>query len=205
MREAGRVSREESPLPSDAERSAVHEAGHAVMAVRQRRRFRTVSIVENDHSQGRILGLPTRDWFRPTLTRESRLRRILEEDILVFLAGPLAEARLAGANSLDEIDPRTIVGSAYDNQVIEQLAAYMSASEDETQAFIHWLTIHAWNWVHNDTWWCAVERVAQQLSTARTLRSRDVKQLVFTTRDRYIREIVTTKRSRSRPPRPAVP
>jgi hypothetical protein len=172
------------------------------MAVRQRRRFQSVRVVANDHSHGRVLGLQTTAWFRPTLSRESRLRRILEEDILIFLAGPLAEARFGGAHDLSQVKHRAMPGATYDVQIIDELAGYMSASTDEVEAFLNWLAIHAWNWINDDTWWCSVERLADQLLLAHTLRYREAQRLIITTRLRHIQDAAQARRGN--PPMPAL-
>jgi hypothetical protein len=85
-----------------AERStAVHEAGHAVMAYLLRRAFVEISVVEDGDSLGHVTSAPMGEWFRPDIEMDARTRRLIEDRVMILLAGAETEAawcaRLADA------------------------------------------------------------------------------------------------------------
>src|SRR5437016_2249213 len=80
------------------QRTAYHEAGHAVAASWLRVPFRYVTIVpdEQDGSLGHIRFTALSKDFGPDIESGSKVRRVLEPRIMVGLAGCAAEAKLVG-------------------------------------------------------------------------------------------------------------
>ena len=79
-------------------RTAYHEAGHAVGAFVMSKRFKKVSIIPNPdgESLGRLSGCVWNSKLNPEFDGGARLRHLVEAQIIIFLAGPVAEAKLTG-------------------------------------------------------------------------------------------------------------
>jgi Peptidase family M41 len=116
-----------------AERAtAIHEAGHAVMAYLLRRPFTSVSVVEDDESYGRVhIGAPGK-WFRPDIEIDSRTRSLIEDRIMISFAGPELERITLGHQEW-------VAGCEYDLHQAVNLASYMTGPEAETSAYCEWL------------------------------------------------------------------
>lgn len=144
--------------------TAIHEAGHAVISIRERRRFRHVTIAESDHFLGQVLGMPVGDWLQPDLTVDARTRRWIEQQIAILLAGGIAEARHRGLD-----DTSTLDGCEFDNGNVASWAMYATASIEETNAYIAWLYERTKNRVFLDDTWSAIEHLADRLLEVGTL------------------------------------
>ena len=73
------------------EKTAYHEAGHAVAAFLLRKRFSYVTIESGEDSLGHIILKRFRDSFQPDVDEISKIRRPLEKDIMISLAGNAAD------------------------------------------------------------------------------------------------------------------
>jgi ATP-dependent Zn protease len=73
---------------------AYHEAGHAVAAFLMRRRFKKVSIIPEGNALGCLDGCGWRSKQNPEYDDVARLRNRIEGQIIISLAGPVAEANL---------------------------------------------------------------------------------------------------------------
>src|SRR3990170_4851648 len=84
--------------PSRLERTAYHEAGHAVAAYKLRRRISRVSIVPDpeDGTLGHCSYSQLWNDFNPEIYDDSKTTQRLETLILTALAGVAAEPRLSG-------------------------------------------------------------------------------------------------------------
>lgn len=80
------------------ERTAYHEAGHAVAAMRQYERFEYVTIIpdEDAGSLGHLLHRPLPKRFHPDIKLTLHMQDKFETRIVITLAGPLAEKRATG-------------------------------------------------------------------------------------------------------------
>jgi ATP-dependent Zn protease len=77
--------------PSRKEKTAYHEAGHAVIAAELRIQFNSVSVIADDDSLGHILI----ENYTPS-DNEERANLQIEKRIMVDLAGMAAEHKLNG-------------------------------------------------------------------------------------------------------------
>ena len=77
-----------------AERVAYHEAGHAVAAIALRRAVKLVSIVPRGDTNGRTVKQKLPSTFRPG--HDARTSRFVERDIMISLAGPVAQEKFQG-------------------------------------------------------------------------------------------------------------
>jgi hypothetical protein len=139
---------------TSVERTAYHEAGHAVAAFLLKRPFLYISIVPDSESLGRVT-YPDTYWngFVPNAARiESRLR--LEEEIIKVLAGEAAEGLFAHRlrRRPREHRPRAI-----------QLARAACQSEGELRAYITWLWERGVSLINEPSHRAAVEALALAL------------------------------------------
>jgi hypothetical protein len=147
-----------------SEITAIHEAGHAVAAIRTGLVFENVSAVPDDDAEidGALYWTQLHDDLGLTMPPESLA--------LVLLAGPCAEARarrlrfdriLAGEGAMDDRDAIATLGLS-DEQFI--------AASREALAFI-------------ERDWPAIERVASELAKRRVLDFDEVEAIVVATGD----------------------
>jgi hypothetical protein len=149
-----------------------HEAGHAVMALWLRCRFRHVSIIpdENEGSEGHILQGKTADFDPEIRDPSSEIRFHLERLAMVSLAGNAAECILTGR--------KCKTGSNSDFSHARDHLHYLAPSEDEITPYFNWLRertrialLSRWNWF-------AVETLAKELLQKKYIGRNRVHQIV---------------------------
>lgn len=108
-------------------RTALHEAGHAVVSLALGRKVRSASIVPQD---GRLGTLRTSKLRRldPAVS-DRRMRMTIEREAMILLAGAVAE-QIAGAG------PH---GGRKDRRDALSLVGFLSGSEAEERAYVAWL------------------------------------------------------------------
>jgi hypothetical protein len=142
--------------PSRSERTAYHEAGHAVAAYVRHLRFTGVSIVPSDSTLGRCEFIVTSVMIDVKERASTRTRRRVETLIIVSLAGVIAEGLLTG---------RTNWGGAHaDLHDAARYASYVTGSEDELGAYVRWLWEHTKMLLAAPPCWLAVREVAAALN-----------------------------------------
>jgi hypothetical protein len=130
-------------------RVAVHEAGHAVMAYLLRRPFTVISVLSDDDSYGRVQHCAIPDWFQPDIQITSRVRTLIENHVMILLAGAETErhwvARAQGAPA--DWEDHLKVGAEHDVRAAALLGSYACGSAAETTAYIEWLRQRVLNYV----------------------------------------------------------
>lgn len=163
---------------SNARSTAIHEAGHAVVAYLLRRPFKSISVIEDDDSYGRVEHAPpTGEWFRPDIEINTRTRTRIEEQVMIGLAGAETEAKWAkrAQGAPADLKTRLEVGARHDTHGIMHLALYVCASTEETEAYIEWLRQRVLNMVghdpdtDDDRYWWLVSTLADAVQTAGSL------------------------------------
>ncbi len=115
--------------PSLIERTAYHEAGHAIAAIRRRVRLYNASIVREATSSGRVSTRnPLRQLDLETDT-SSPTRRRIEDQVMVLLAGPAAEAYFVEVRRDAQWDA---IGASADIEKAVGLLERLGGHEDET-------------------------------------------------------------------------
>ena len=79
--------------------TAIHEAGHAVAAILLRQKFKYATICPNEDSLGRVMLLVS----SPRSMADRAIRRRLQRDLILAVAGPIAEALYEGSDSSFEL------------------------------------------------------------------------------------------------------
>ena len=125
-----------------ARRTAIHESGHAVVAYLLGRPFVEISIIQTDDSFGRVSHtLPT--WFQPDIDVSCRTRKLIEQHVMVLLAGPEVEAAWCVRNDV----PEEPLGYRHDLTMAVDLAEYGCGSVPTTEAYIEYLRQQVLDWV----------------------------------------------------------
>jgi len=114
------------------EKTAYHEAGHAVIAWLLHRPFVHVSIIPDDVNLGHLRKTPKPASLHPEYERNARTEGWLRGEIMVDLAGPLAEKLTTGRGNWR-------IGADGDFHHAFDMACYLTCGEAETTAFVRWL------------------------------------------------------------------
>jgi len=132
--------------PTKQSATAFHEAGHAVTALALGRPVQQVSIIAKQNRLGQIKMKKGR--FRPT-------KDWLEDEILILLAGPVAEALHTGTYDW--------AGAAQDLRDARRLSISRAGSERKAEKLEQRLLSKTEHLLSDDGHWAAVEMVAAEL------------------------------------------
>lgn len=145
----------------DERATAFHEAGHAVLAITLGRPVEKVTIERNSLRLGQV---------QMSKRRGQPIKDALEAQALILLAGVVAEARIVGRYNWP--------GAQQDMIGVRQLARYRGATDKQVERLQQrWLdkTEHL---VDDPDTWLAIERVAEELVTKKSLSGRAVQHIV---------------------------
>jgi len=140
---------------SRVERTAYHEAGHAVAAYLRHLRFTSISIIPYRGTLGRCEFSEAGVILDLDLRAMSRTRRRIETLIVVSLGGVISECLLSGRNNWR--------GAHADLHDAARYASVMTGSEDELGAYVRWLWEHTRMLLSAPPCWLAVQRLASAL------------------------------------------
>lgn len=141
------------------ESTAYHEAGHAVMFLEARRRFKYVTIIEPEGAVGHIqwnLGVA-----KPESLIDSAARFNIERIIVALLAGPAAEERYSGKHRW--------VGARCDLERATDFAMSLYPHEAVASRYLEYLVERAKWEVSRPINWLGIEAIANALLEKRTL------------------------------------
>lgn len=160
---------------------AYHEAGHAVMAFLIGTPIKYATVIPDKEYIGMVrisprykvedvMSLSPIDW---------KMQKIIESDIMVKLAGQLAEAKYLGKEIDDVLTDHETSVSMMDNIV---------SSDEELDAYYDWLTIRTRNFIVSPRNWPIVEAVAKELLIHKQLSGRKVRRIILQTfEDEFIK------------------
>jgi ATP-dependent Zn protease len=163
--------------------TAIHEAGHAAMAIHVRLGTQDATIREADGVLGSVTHYPPGDWFQPDCEVTPRTRRRIEQQIMTLWAGTLAEELIGGQANPD--------GAGHDFDVISSLALYMCGDSEETDAYIEWLRLHSRNTLKTPFVRIAINAITDALLERETLTGKQIRSVV---REAFSRGIENRRR-----------
>jgi len=152
-----------------AHRTAIHEAGHAVMAYLSGRRIGAMSATPT----GEILGqLEYRGftWFPARALDDVRARRKVETEIMIAMAGLAAEHVHSR--------PVNLAGAVVDVQRALNIALAATEDAEEATAFVNWLFVRARNRLRIPACARAVKKLAAELARRGSLSAVEVRTLL---------------------------
>jgi hypothetical protein len=159
------------PIWSEQRATAIHESGHATIAFLLHRAFTTVSVVPNEDSLGRVTHPMPGGWFQPDIEITGRAKGLIEDHIMILLAGYEAEmAWCRGAVGKPADWSQMIEFQAeHDFQIACDLSDFMNGSVKQTEAHIKWLQCRTTDQVAGSLASRLIEGLANELESARTL------------------------------------
>ena len=153
-------------MSTQRERTAFHEAGHAVASWWLRRGFKHVSIMPREDDLGHLLSTGFPKWFDPhSGCRDGRDQLLIEKEVQVLLAGYAAERKF------DPKQRRAGLSDA-DFHSANDFTFYLHGDGKEAEVFIELQMILARSLVLR--WWPCVQAVAAALLEHSTLSARKV-------------------------------
>jgi hypothetical protein len=151
------------------ERTAYHEAGHAVMAYLEQIAISHASIIENEESFGRVV---LKSVVGPSFEFDLswRNRKSIEKHCKVYLAGSIAERLARGRANWR--------GAHGDRSALANLIQYVYAQEEVVKAYVDYLSALTASELKNERTWRAVTAVAKELLERGRLGGRTVRRIV---------------------------
>ncbi len=152
------------------EKTAYHEAGHAVAAFYYKRRFVKISIVPDDESLGRVI-YPNSYWKWFKFDKNTPIIRArIEEEILKKFAGEVAERIASKSDNLGR--PRE------HNRRARELASFVCGSKQEINSFIQWLWRRETYLMQDPCRWAAVEALAKALLEKKEIGYQETRKII---------------------------
>jgi hypothetical protein len=148
--------------------SAHHEAGHAVVAWREKIAIRSISIVPDEATFGRVRHQNPLSGIRLDCDGSNRARLRAEKIIRMCLAGPAAQRKYRPRSSW----VRGGSGDDGDFARALDLVTRISGSAEHAAAYYKLLEIEARSLV--DLWWPQIQLLAAELLIRRKITGRDV-------------------------------
>ena len=166
---------------SQLQRTAYHEAGHAVAACVMRHRFTRVTIEPEEDTLGKVncARVPT---YAPDVDRETSTRVQTEKRVIVYLAGLIAEQTAAGCAF------RGPGLSGDDLQKAYSYAGHMCGDDAETEAYVAWLWERTRLLVTFEPNWTVVEALASELMKRKTIGERAARSIMGEARKNPFRQ-----------------
>lgn len=155
---------------SRIERAACHEAGHAIAAILQRRRFKHATIVEQEGATGHVRFFRDENMDPAVVEDDKRIYAKLEREIIISFGGHAAEEVLTGKRY------RKAFRSDF-----ESIAAMVLQVHDDVElrdAYFKYLYLKTRELLGRPLNWMSVEAVAKALLERKTLKANEVRLIV---------------------------
>lgn len=111
------------------------------MAYLLRHPFAEISVVADDDTMGRVSHSPPGEWFRPDIEVDGRTRNLIEDHMMICLAGAETEAawyRRQPADAPDGWEERVNIGSRHDWHAAVNFGDYVcGGSVPELEAYVN--------------------------------------------------------------------
>lgn len=138
--------------------TAYHEAGHAVMALLMGRSVQKVSIIPSESRLGAC---------KVQKGRSKQVKDKLEAEVLILLAGMVAEGRKSGRYNTQ--------GASQDLKNVEKLAMSRAGSMKAAQKFFRKMLDKTQHLLSDEATWKAVKDVAAELLEHKSISGRAAK------------------------------
>jgi ATP-dependent Zn protease len=174
------VERKKRPGPK--ERTAYHEAGHAVMHYILKKKFRYIAIDQENLPEdvaGRVSAPHSNRFWEMAEFGENE--REIEKEIKIFLAGQAAETLLARRNNW--------IGAEGDFHKSFCLAERVYGTGETTDAYIKFLQYRVRDILQNPMHWLLIEAVAKALLEHQRLGYRKVRSIIKDAKQRKLDEL----------------
>jgi len=167
------------------ERAAYHEAGHVVMAYLLRRRFRYVTIDQNEldeETKGLVrLAKLNRPWEDICLLSTEESRAKIEREIKVTLGGEVAEVLFVGRHNWP--------GARDDIKNCINFCTSQSGSFEEAEAYLRWLWLGAQNNLKLSEHWAYVQAIAKALLEHRRISYHKARTIIAEVKSKYRKKL----------------
>ena len=166
-------------------RVAYHEAGHAVACYLLHKPFHYVTIRGEDleGTMGHVMAWDAPEGYRPDINEDARTRARVERDVMVLLAGQVAD-ELAGYSPRDP----DYYGPEGDNSAAVSMASYITGSDEQLEHYLAWLLARTKDKLALPWHWAAVVAVADALQERRRLSAREARRITHDAMNAYFEE-----------------
>lgn len=151
------------------ERTAYHEAGHAVASYHLHVAFSYISITPDEDSWGHVKH-PKLSNFKPEWDDSPIVADRIERMILTSLAGQVAEGKFANRHNWR--------GSGEDWQSVINLASYSAGDDEVLSTYVNYLWARAKALFNRPYLWAAVEAVAKELLIRKKMGSQLTRKII---------------------------
>lgn len=153
------------------EKTAYHEAGHAVVSYFLGRTFKYVTVIPDKDKQtlGHLRTWRLPKWLQPDIELTPRIKDKIETEIMVKLAGHIAEKKFSKRNNH--------IGSSDDTNNATSLALYIGGDGKGTTLFLKWIWYCAESQVNIR--WENIITVAQTLLKKKKLTEKEVGEIIM--------------------------
>lgn len=168
------MPRNRAASPTQRERLAYHEAGHAVALLDCRRGLKHITIVPGEGHLGRNTPAPLPS-FHPDRDDGPSTRLRVEQSVVGLLGGAVAEAHLLGRDC--RLGDFKRYGGAVDLARAYRLVCFQSAGDEEANAYLSWLFERTKSVIAFPQNWAAVKAIAQALLHQQELSGRAARRI----------------------------
>lgn len=156
---------------SRLEKTAYHEAGHAIAYHFLNISFTKVTIEESKDSYGVAVRKGFSEKYDPEVNESNLKNRIImEKDIIACMAGEAAEVLLTGR--------RNLVGASQDYHRAINHASYYIGNNRELEVYIKYMQIRTVNWISQPLHKLALKAVVEKLLVKKTLKVFEVRKII---------------------------
>jgi ATP-dependent Zn protease len=162
------------------EKTAYHEAGHAITALHLNIPFTKVSIVSKEDYLGYVSTKPPK-WFSPDSDNSYRTYNFINNRVMFAFSGLASEKIKFGRFNYS--------GAEQDLHTAIELSSYIISDTRELKAYLRWMKIKTLNFLNVSYRWKLVEVLAEELIHFNELEKRAVQEI----RQKYLAQAGVSK------------
>lgn len=183
------VRRDLAMRRSDLEKTAIHEAGHAVACVLLDLEFNHATIIPGDDAKGHVditmPGYVLDEMENGDPLTDPKTRQHLEHHLIAILAGPIAQRKKFPRSRLNSTDTlkglKVLVPGSDHSQVTRMIADLFGADNDQVRwTYERYITARARALVESH--WHEFELIAAALLERETLAAEEISRLIYQAR-----------------------